>query len=707
MVHAYGHCSSLTSITLPNSVTSISHDAFYWCKSLTSITIPNSVTSIGEQAFYGCRALTSITLPSSVAKIANSAFRDCDNLSSIISLNPIPPTLGDYTFSNYSATLYVPQTSIKAYKVANYWKDFSRIKALEFEVDGVCYKITSLSDLACAVTSKKNKYSGIVEIPNAVTYDGKTYTVTAIENGAFNGCSGLKMLTIADGDSPLQCGYNTYSSNGEGKGLFYDCPISSLYLGRVLTYTEQNKYGYSPFKGDGSLENVFFGKTVSTIGAYMFSGCSGLTSITIPNTVASINDGAFNGCTGLTDVVIEDGLDSLKLGICDSPRYHRYILVESAGIFENCPLESAYVGRNLTYTFASNDRLASFCHAFAYNKIKTITIGDSVTSIGKHAFEYCTALEEVSIGSSVTSIGKCAFFVCKALTGISIGNSVTSIGEQAFFGCTALEEISIGNSVTSIEEAVFGSCRSLTNVIIPNSVTSIGQGAFEYCTSLKNITIPSSVTSIAGSAFSGCSGLTSIQVDSGNKIYDSRESCNAIIETASNTLITGCVSTSIPNSVTSIGDWAFGGCSHLQNIAIPNSVTSFGKRAFSSCSGLENITIPNSVISIGDMVFYDCSGLKSITTLSFTPPTLGTKNFTDEQYASIPLYVPQSSIETYKAADGWKNFYNILAVDSSGIESAEANGADQPTVIYDIQGRRLNEPQRGINIINGKKVLVK
>lgn len=107
------------------------------------------------------------------------------------------------------------------------------------------------------------------------------------------------------------------------------------------------------------------------------------------------------------------------------------------------------------------------------------------------------------------------------------------------------------------------------------------------------------------------------------------------------------------------------------------------------------------------MVFYDCSGLKSITTLSFTPPTLGTKNFTDEQYASIPLYVPQASIEAYKAADGWKNFYNILAVGSSGIESAEADGADQPTVIYDMQGRRLNEPQRGINIINGKKVLVK
>ena len=151
---------------------------------------------------------------------------------------------------------------------------------------------------------------------------------------------------------------------------------------------------------------------------------------------------------------------------------------------------------------------------------------------------------------------------------------VTSIKYEAFRNCTVMTLCVIGNKVTSIGEAAFSGCSSLTSVTIPNSVTRIEAAAFRGCSGLTSVTIPSSVTSIEAAAFEGCSGLTSVTVDNGNSIYDSRENCNAIIETASNTLIAGCMNTTIPSSVTSIGGGAFYGCSGLTSVTIPNSVTS-------------------------------------------------------------------------------------------------------------------------------------
>ncbi len=223
--------------------------------------------------------------------------------------------------------------------------------------------------------------------------------------------------------------------------------------------------------------------------------------------------------------------------------------------------------------------------------LTSVTIPNSVTSIGNYAFLNCTSLTSVTIPNSVTSIGSEAFSYCRGLTSVTIPNSVTSIGCEAFDGCKGLTSVTIPNSVTSIGDNAFCCCSGLTSVTIPNSVTSIGITAFGGCSGLTSVTIPNSVTSIGSYAFSDCSGLTSIKVESGNEKYDSRNNSNAIIETSSNTLIVGCKNTIIPNSVTSIGSYAFSGCSGLTSVTIPSNVTTIGNYAFSGCNNLKYICL--------------------------------------------------------------------------------------------------------------------
>ena len=233
--------------------------------------------------------------------------------------------------------------------------------------------------------------------------------------------------------------------------------------------------------------------------------------------------------------------------------------------------------------------------------------------IGHAAFVQCSCLTSIIIPDSVTSIGACAFSECVSLTSITIPDGVTGIGDNAFEGCTGLTSITIPNNVTTIGGYAFSYCIGLTSVTIPDNVTDIGESAFNHCTGLTDITIPDSVTTIGSGAFAGCTSLTSIVVDSANNVYDSRNSCNAIIETATNTLIAGCQNTTIPNTVTTISVHAFNGCTGLTSITIPNSVTSIGNCAFTSCTGLTSITISNGVTLIGNYVFSGCTSLTSIT----------------------------------------------------------------------------------------------
>lgn len=237
-----------------------------------------------------------------------------------------------------------------------------------------------------------------------------------------------------------------------------------------------------------------------------------------------------------------------------------------------------------------------------------------VTGIGYVAFENCRGLTSVTIPNTVTFISKRAFDGCSGLTSITIPNSVTSIGDEAFAGCSGLTSVTIGNSVISLGEWAFQSCKGLTSITIPNSVTTIEACAFEYCSGLTSVTFGVGLRNINNTAFRGCEELSSIKVEPSNTKFDSRDNCNGIIETESNTLILGCKNTLIPNSVTSIGNAAFSEhCRKLTSITIPSSVTSIGPSAFSHCEGLTSITIPNSVRTIGHFAFFFCKSMTSVT----------------------------------------------------------------------------------------------
>ena len=316
-----------------------------------------------------------------------------------------------------------------------------------------------------------------------------------------------------------------------------------------------------------NIPHTIKGVTVTSIGGSAFRYCTSLTSVTIPDSVTSIGEEAFYGCWDLTRLTIPGSVTSIdKDAFC-------------------------------------------FC-----SSLTSVTIPDSVTSIGDSAFYGCEYLTSVKIPDSVTSIGSCAFYGCASLTSVTIPDSVTSIGGSAFYGCTSLTSVTIPDSVTSIGDYAFYGCESLTSVAIPGSVTSIGWSAFYGCASLTSVTIPDSVTSIGNCAFASCTSLTGIWVAEGNSHY--ANDASGVLFNKDKTTLVQCpgafAAYTIPNSVTSIGEYAFSHCTSLTSVTIPNSVTSIGEHAFSYCTSLTSVTISDSVTSIGEYAFYDCTSLTDV-----------------------------------------------------------------------------------------------
>lgn len=254
--------------------------------------------------------------------------------------------------------------------------------------------------------------------------------------------------------------------------------------------------------------------------------------------------------------------------------------------------------------------------------INSVRLPETITNISSSAFANCTGLSRMIIPASVTSIGTSAFAGCKGISCMRVeeannvydsrceSNAIIETATNTLIaGCKATV---IPNSVTSIGSSAFINSTDLRVINIPDSVTNIDPYAFAGCTSLESIKIPASVICIGKYAFGGCDSLTNLTVDPANPVFDSRDNCNAIIDTDVNSLLIGCRNSTIPDTVTSIAPSAFQFCSGLNNITIPDSVTSIGKLAFAECTGLENIVIPNSVTSINDYAFQYCTNLQSV-----------------------------------------------------------------------------------------------
>ncbi len=495
--------------------------------------------------------------------------------------------------------------------------------------------------------------TGSLSIPDSVTYNGNTYAVTSIDDGAFSGCSGLTSVTIPDGVTSI------------GDCAFRNCSgLTSVTIPDAVT-----SIGGGAFSGCSGLISVTIPDAVNSIDSCVFNGCSGLTSVTIPDAVTYIGNNAFAGCSGLTSVTIPDAV--------------------------------TYIGE---YTFYNCSGLTS------------VTIPAGVTSIREYTFYGCSGLTSITIPAGVTSIGEGAFADCSSLTSVEFNaDSCTSVGYYSYYNgsyygafnnCTNITNFTFGDNVKVIPKYLCYGLSGLTSVTIGNGVTSIGDRVFYGCSGLTTITIPGAVTSIGYSAFLGCSGLTSVafNADSCSRTDSTTFKCSNItnftfgdnvkvipdylcyglsgltsvtipdaVTSIGNSAFFDCsglTSVTIPDAVTSIGNSAFNGCTGLTSVTIGNAVTSIGREAFSSCSGLTSVTIPDAVTSIGDYAFYDCSGLTEITSLATVAPIVGYNAFVNVS-STIPVNIPCGSSMSYYSQ--WSYFSNFVepAVFSVSVESED------------------------------------
>ena len=588
------------------------------------------------------------------------------------------------------------QTIIKSLMLIAVLLTSNATYAYDFESGGVLYNITSASEpYTVAVTYKydgevvHNYYKGSVTIPEKVTYNGITYSVTEIDaafadsyyltsvtipasilkiggyiDGAasFSGCSSLISINVSD-DNPNFCSIDgvLYSKDKKtliaypgAKGNEYTIPEGTIlidefafnYCRKLTSVTLPQSIediGRYAFEWCEKLKDINFPQCITNIGDYAFKGCRSFEIITLPNSVISIGNGAFWGCDNITSLtlpnsVINIGNDAFwSCGNITSLIIPESVQTLGIGAFNYCTsLKTVYY--NAKKCIATGDGYG----IFGNSSITDVVIGENVQSIPRTLFYSCVGLKSITIPESVTTIGEYAFDGCSGLTGIYISdieawckidfrNSYANplyYAKNLYLNNEKVTNLVIPNTVNEIKDYTFKDCTGLTSVTIPNSVTSIGEYAFSGCSGLTSVTIGNSVTSIGILAFYNCTGLTSI---------------------------------TIPNSVTTIGKSAFYGCSGLTSITIPNSVTSIGGYAFLNCTGLTSVTIGNSVTSIGDAAFEGCSNLTEILSLAKTPAYAESETF----YAinsNVILYVPEGSKEAYSTAQAWSDFPTIVEI---------------------------------------------
>ena len=578
----------MSSVTIPSSVTSIEANTFSGCSYLKSISLSAGLTHIGEKAFFDCSWLTRVAIPSSVIYIGKDAFLGCSGLTrvDITDLSKwceIEFACRDGWPSNplnSAKHLYINGTEVVDMVIPSGVRDIGKYAFWN------CEGLKSVTIPSSVISIGEESFYGCSGLESVMMSDG----VKVIENGAFMECHNLTSVTIPPSVETI------------GISSFFNCKaLARVNVGNLgkwcgISFADAGAnpltYAKHLYLNGSEIVDLVIPEGVENVNTYAFRGCIGLASVSIPQGVKNIDAYAFSGCSAMASVVLPEGVTNIG---------------EQA--FQGCV------------------------------KLKTVTMPSSMANIAHEAFCGCSGLTSVTIPSSVTSIGWGAFQGCIGLLSVTIPSGVTSIEYDAFRDCRGLTSVTILDGVTSIGNSAFRDCYGLMSVTIPSSVTSIGAYAFEYCSGLKSVTVPSSVASIGSYAFSGCSGLTRVD------ITDLAKWCGISFGSlyanplyyAKHLYLNGeeVKDLAVPEGVTSIGAYAFCGCSGLVSVTIPSRVTSIGSSAFSGCSGLKAVTMPtcvtklsatfpsayekikevvvcDGVTSIGYEAFRGCSGLTSV-----------------------------------------------------------------------------------------------
>ena len=544
--------SGLTYVYIPASVQIIGSNPFHDCQSLTEIEVdssnpnytsvngvlfnksmteligypvgnnansyivPEGVTQIGINAFGYAKKLRNVTLPSSLTYVNYIAFAYSPSLVNVTCLAQTPPSVFENPFistiGNNGLTLIVPEGRKSAYQAADVWKDFPLIveKNYDFMVDDIYYNITGNNTVE--VTKGPNNvvaYSGEVNIPERVFYNGVNYTVTAIGDKAFEGCAYMTAINLPSTITTI------------GYMAFYYCTgLTSIILPENLT-----TIGIYAFYYCSDLGNVKIPSSVTSLETYAFCGCSSFTEVVIPSSVRSMGYGTFYDCSSLTKVTLGSSLTNIGADAFKNCAALETIIIHASTpptISSNTFMDYHYsnvhlmVPKNSLSVYKSADywknftNITSMAYDFEKDGVFYNILNSSAVEVTYMTSDYNSYSGEVNIPETVehngvtytvTAIGNNAFKESRSMTAVTIPNTVTMIKDYAFHYCVGLTHVDIPNSVITIGNNAFWLCMGLEEAIIPNSVTTIGTMAFRNCTAMKRVVIGKNVTSIGGTCF--------------------------------------------------------------------------------------------------------------------------------------------------------------------------------------------------------------
>ena len=678
--YAFQSKKELTSILLTGGVNAIGYSAFNQCNALTSVIIPDSVVTLGDWAFYSCRSLESVTVSNSVVRIGTQTFSGCEKLTSV-SLGSSLDTVGDYAFFGCFAlqSITLPDTVKQIGTSAFYF-----CRALESI--NLPRSLTSIGSYAFNECEKL----ATLDIPSSVS---------TVDEGAFNGCTVLSLYCEAK-EQPSGWHENWNSS---ARPVVWGATLadeSSAYLNysfddatmraaadgyageltHITVPTHVNGYlvtEISPYFGSSSaaelLVSITLPATLETIGMNAFSDCRHLKSITLPESLVSIGEGAFKLCTTLVEVI---NLSSLSLTVGDST--HGSVALHAKTVHqgesrlsyiddyiflshEDINYLIGYKGTSIELALPADYHGESYeIHPYAFyalDTVSTVILSDGVTAIGKYAFNSCSALKGVTLGNSLTTIGERAFTLCLQLRLITIPSSVSTIHADAFLACGSdlTAYCRMAQQPVGWDASFADSVKTVHWITDPTFVCPDASSAYITYT-YDDTTMSATVTSV----FREGLVLKHVTIPSESNGY----AVTAIKDSFSLNMLTESIT--LPPSLISIGQRAFEGRA-LTSIVIPDSVTTIGEYAFYNCSSLSSVTLSQNLTAIANSTFGGCTALKTLT-LGPQIATIGSNAF-QGCTALLSINIPASV--TYI---GYYAFKNCPALSISGEADVEPQG---------------------------------